>query len=401
MPKRIVPLTDLKVSKAKPKSKPVTLFDGGGLFLLVTPTGGKLWRFKYRFEGKERLMSFGSYPEISLSDAREKREKTRKQVANGVDPCVARKAQKEISKEQNANSFEVIAREWHAKFTPTWTPGHSVTIMSRMQRDLFPYLGALPIHEIRAKELLTTLARVASRGALETAHRLRTIAGQVFRYAVVTGRAERDPSADLKGALPSPKKKNHAAIIDPKKVTGLLRAIDGYRGSFIVKSALQLAPMFFLRPGELRHAEWNEFDFDAVSWSIPASKMKMKKGHIVPLSRQAIEILKELQPLTGHSRYVFPCHRSPLRCMSNNAINAALRRMGFTGDEMTGHGFRAMARTNIDEKLHIRTDFIEHQLAHAVKGPNGTAYDRATYLDERMEMMQLWSDYLDGLKAGA
>ncbi|MBM2838511.1 MAG: integrase, bacteriophage P4-type [Deltaproteobacteria bacterium] len=223
----------------------------------------------------------------------------------------------------------------------------------------------------------------------------------MFRYAVRTGRAERDPSADLKGALLSPTKKKHAAIIDPKKVTGLLKAIDGYQGSLVVKSALQLAPMFFLRPGELRSAEWSEFDFAAAIWLIPAKKMKMKKDHIVPLSRQSIAILKDLQPLTGHRQYVFPSHRSPLRCMSNNAINAALRRMGFTGDEMTGHGFRAMARTILDEVLHVRKDFIEHQLAHAVKDPNGDAYDRTTHLDERKKMMQLWSDYLEGLKAGA
>lgn len=399
MPKGIVPLTDLQVIKAKPKTKQYKLFDGGGLFLLVTPSGGKLWRLKYRFDGKERLMSFGSHPEISIANAREKRDAARKQLANGISPGEALKAQKAVKGEQDTNSFEVIAREWHAKFTPKFSPDHAKKIMSSMQRDLFPYIGARPISEIKAKELLTTLERLESRGVLETAHRVRNTAGQVFRYAVVTGRADRDPSVDLRGALPSPKKRHYGAVTEPKAAAGLLRAIDGFQGSFIVKSALQLAAMFFVRPGELRYAEWSEFDFIAAIWSIPAEKMKMKQAHIVPLSQQAIAILNELKPLTGHSLYVFPCHRSPSRCMSNNAINAALRRMGYDKEEMTGHGFRAMARTILDEVLHVRPDFIEHQLAHAVKDPNGRAYNRTAHLDERKKMMQQWSDYLDGLKA--
>lgn len=266
---------------------------------------------------------------------------------------------------------------------------------------MFPWLGARPIGDIKAPELLAALRRVESRGALETAHRIRTIAGQVFRYAVATGRAERDPSADLRGALPPTSKKHHAAITDPQEVACLLRAIDGYQGGFVVKCALRLASLFFVRPGELRHAEWAEINFDAEQWNIPAERMKMKQSHIVPLSRQALDILRELQPLTGASRYVFPSGRSFARPMSNNAVNAALRRMGFEKDEMTGHGFRAIARTILDEVLQVRPDFIEHQLAHAVKDPNGRAYNRTAHLAERRKMMQLWSDYIDGLKAGA
>jgi len=400
MPKRIIPLTDLKVQKAKPHGKPISLFDGGGLYLLITPSGGKLWRFKYRFNNKEKKLAFGSYPEITLHDARQRREEARRLLANNVDPDAVRKAQKQ-AKTEETETFEVIAREWHTKFTPTWTPGHAVTIMSRLERDLFPWIGKRPINNIKAPELLTVLRRVESRGALESAHRIRTIAGQVFRYAVATGRAERDPAADLKGALPQPGERHHAAITEPKEVAPLLRAIDDYQGHFVVKCALRLAPLLFVRPGELRHAEWAEVDLDAGVWNIPAQKMKMKQAHIVPLCLQAVEILAELKRLTGASRYVFPSGRSFARPMSNNAINAALRRMGYDKDTMTGHGFRAMARTILDEVLNVRVDFIEHQLAHAVRDPLGRAYNRTAHLEERRKMMQTWADYLDGLKAGA
>jgi integrase len=272
--------------------------------------------------------------------------------------------------------------------------------MSRLERDLFPWIGKRPINQIKAPELLAAIRRVESRGALETAHRIRTIAGQVFRYAVATGRAERDPAADLKGALPQPRERHHAAITEPKEVAPLLRTLDGYEGHFVVKCALRLAPMFFVRPGELRNAEWSEIDLDEAAWNIPAHKMKMKQAHIVPLCRQAVEILTELKEFTGESRYVFPSGRSFARPMSNNAVNAALRRMGYDGETMTGHGFRAMARTILDEVLHIRPDYIEHQLAHAVRDPNGRAYNRTAHLEERRKMMQTWADYLDGLKAG-
>jgi len=400
MPKKIVPLSELKIRTAKPKDKPYKLSDVDGLFLLVTEKGGKWWRFKYRFEGKEKLLSLGTYPEISLADARQRRDEARRQIAHGIDPGVLRKAKKQAETEET-ETFEVIAREWHTKFTPTWTSGHATTILSRLERDLFPWIGKRPIAEIKTPELLAVLRRVESRGALESAHRIRTIAGQVFRYAVATGRAERDPSVDLKGALPQPREKHHAAITDPKEVAPLLRALDGYKGHFVVKCALRLAPMFFVRPGELRHAEWAEIDLEESVWNIPAKKMKMKQPHIVPLSRQAVDILTELKELTGESKYVFPSGRSFARPMSENAILAALRRMGYDKETMSGHGFRAMARTILDEVLHVRPDYIEHQLAHAVRDPNGRAYNRTAHLDERRKMMQRWADYLDELKAGA
>ncbi len=400
MPKRVYQLSDIKVRNAKPEKKEYKLFDGGGLYILITPSGGKLWRFKYRFDGKEKVLALGSYPEISLSDARGRKEEARRQIAQNVDPGVVRKAMKQADTTET-ETFEVIGREWHTKFTPTWTLGHARTIMSRLERDLFPWIGTRPINDIKAPELLAVLRRVESRGALESAHRIRTIAGQVFRYAVATGRAERDPSGDLKGALPQPGEKHHAAVTDPKEVAPLLKAIDGYQGHFVVKCALRLAPLFFVRPGELRNAEWAEIDLNEAVWNIPAHKMKMKQAHIVPLCTQAIEILTELKQLTGASKHVFPSGRSLARPMSNNAILAALRRMGYDKDTMTGHGFRAMARTILDEVLQVRPDYIEHQLAHAVRDPNGRAYNRTAHLDKRREMMQLWADYLDGLKEGA
>ncbi len=400
MPKRIMPLSETKVRSAKPRGKEYKLFDGQGLFLLVTSSGGKLWRLKYRFDGKEKMLSVGTYPEISLAEARASRDKARKQIANSIDPGAVRKAMKQATTAET-ETFEVIAREWHAKFTPMWKPGHAATIMARLEHDVFPWMGKRPINEIRAPELLAALRRVENRGALETAHRVRSIAGQVFRYAVATGRAERDCSGDLKGALPQPRERHHAAITEPKEVGPLLRAMDSYQGQFVVKCALRLAPLFFVRPGELRNAEWEEIDLNEGLWNIPAHKMKMKQAHIVPLCAQAKEILIELKQLTGKSKYVFPSGRSFARPMSNNAILAALRRMGYDKETMTGHGFRAMARTILDEVLQVRPDFIEHQLAHAVRDPNGRAYNRTTHLAERREMMQLWADYLDGLKQGA
>jgi len=400
-------LSDVTVRNAKPGEKQFKLFDGDGLFLLVmppgkkTPKGSKCWRFKYRFGGKEKLLALGTYPEISLADARDRRTEARKLLANGVDPGELRKALKAATVAETENSFEVIAREWHSKFSGSWSPSHAETTLKRMRLDVFPVMGARPIADIKAPELLAMLRRIESRGALETSHRVRTVCGQVFRYAVATGRAERDPAADLKGALPPYKKSHLAAVTDPKEVAPLLRAIDGYQGSSIVKCALQLAPLVFVRPGELRQAEWAEIDFEAAEWNIDAARMKMKVAHLVPLSTQAVAILRELHALTGRGRYVFPSGRSFARPMSNNAVNAALRRMGFNKDEMCGHGFRAMARTILDEVLQVRVDFIEHQLAHAVKDPNGRAYNRTAHLAERRKMMQLWADYLDGLKTGA
>ncbi len=394
-------LTDMKVRSAKGKDKPYKITDGQGLYLFVTPQGGKLWRFKYYFNKKEKVRAFGAYPEISLADAREKRDAARKMVANDIDPAEVHKAQKQALIAATENGFETVAREWHEKFKQRWTKVHADTTIRRLERDIFPWLGARPIDEIKAPELLAALRRVESRGAQETAHRLRTICGQVFRYAVATGRAERDPAADLKGALPPAPKTHLAAVTAPKEVAELLRAIDVYQGSFVTKCALQLAPLVFVRPGELRQAQWVEINFETAEWNIPAERMKMKQAHLVPLSQQAVKILWELKPLTGRSPYVFPSVRSSQRPMSDNAILAALRRMGYTKEEMTGHGFRAMARTILDEVLHVRPDYIEHQLAHAVRDPNGRAYNRTAHLEERKKMMQLWSDYLDGLKAGA
>lgn len=410
MPKRIMPLTDMKVLKAKPKEKQITLFDGRGLFLLVTPSGGKLWRFKYRFDDKEKLLSLGTYPEISLADARQRRDDARKLLANGIDPGAVKKAQKASRADSDANSFEVVAREWHEKFKESWSPSHAHVTITRLERDIFPWMGKRPISEIEPPEVLAVLQRIESRGAAETARRMKIVCGQVFRYAVATGRAKRDQTADLKGALKPVISKHMAALTDPKEVAPLLRAIDDYKGSFVVKCALKLAPLFFVRPGELRAAEWDEIDFDKAEWNIPIERMKLplktkqeRKGqsHLVPLPSQAITILQELKPLTGHSKYVFPSHRTPLRPMSDNAVLSALRRMGFAKDEMSGHGFRAMARTILDEILQVRPDFIEHQLAHAVRDPSGRAYNRTAHLAERRRMMQLWADYLDGLKAGA
>ena len=396
-----MPLTDPAVRNAKATEKPLKLADEKGLFLLVSPAGGKWWRLKYRFGGKEKLLSLGTYPDIGLKDARHRRDEARRLLADSVDPGEHRKAKKQARADLAANSFEVIAREWFAKFEPTWTDGHSEKIIRRLERDIFPKLGHRPIADLKAPELLACIRKIEARDALETAHRALQNCGQVFRYAIATGRAERDPAADLRGALPPVKETHHAAITDPSAVGGLLRAIDGYGGSLITQCALRLAPLVFLRPGELRQAEWSEFDLDKGEWNISAERMKMKEAHLVPLSAQAIAILREIHALTGHGRYVFPSARTGERPMSNNAINAALRRMGYAKDEMSGHGFRAMARTILDEVLGVRTDFIEHQLAHAVRDPNGRAYNRTAHLAERSKMMQQWADYLDKLKAGA
>lgn len=408
MPKRIAPLSDIQVRNAKPKDKDVKLFDGQGLFLLVTTAGGKLWRLKYDFQGKNKLLALGAYPAISLADARQRRDEAKKLLANGVDPSETKKAQKAAQTAGDANSFEVVAREWHTKFAPTWSDSHAYWVLRRLEQYVFPAIGSRPIVDLKGLDVLNVLQRIEA-VALETAHRVKFVIGQIFRYAVGSGRAERDWTADLKGLLPPRSQKHHAAITDPKEVAELLRAIDAYTGTFSVKCALQLAPLVFLRPGEFRQAEWPEFDLDAAEWNVPIERMKLKKRikedrkgdkHLVPLSRQAVGILTELQALTGSSRYVFPCARSFARPMSNMAVNAALARMGYKG-EMTSHGFRALARTILDEVLQQRVDLIEHQLAHAVKDPNGRAYNRTTHLAERKKMMQLWADYLDGLKAGA
>lgn len=392
-------LTDVAIRNSKPGDKPIRLSDGAGLYLLLMPNGSRWWRMDYRFEGTRKTLSMGVYPDITLKDARARRDDARKLVANGIDPSENRKAQKAARADSVANSFEVVAREWFAKFAPSWVESHASRIMQRLERDLFPWLGSRPIAEISAPELLTVLRRIEGRGAIETTHRALQNCGQVFRYAVATGRAERDPSGDLRGALAPVKETHFAAVTDPKQVGELLRSLDGYEGSLIVRCALRLAPLVFVRPGELRNAEWTDIDLDAAEWRYMVSKTETP--HIVPLARQAVEILQELQPLTGRSRYVFPSARTSGRPMSDNAILAAMRRLGISKDEMTGHGFRAMARTILDEVLGFRPDYIEHQLAHAVRDPNGRAYNRTAHLGERRRMMQEWADYLDQLRSGA
>lgn len=390
-------LTDTAVRKAKPTDKTQRLFDGGGLYLEITPAGGKRWRQKYRFAGKEKLLAHGIYPDVSLAEARERRDNARKLLANGVDPSQHRRATKAAGIERAGNSFEVISREWLAK--RDWVPNYTAKVTAWLDNDVFPYIGSRPIAELTAPEFLRIGRRIEERGAIESAHRVLQNCGQVMRYAIATGRADRNPVADLKGALSPTPEKHHAAIVDPEGIGALLRAIDGYKGSHVTRCALQLAPLLFVRPGELRQAEWAEIDLEAAEWNIPASKMKMRQPHLVPLSRQAIAILEELQPLTSRSQYVFPGGRSSKRPMSENALTAALRRMGYEQGTMTVHGFRAMARTILDEVLHYRPDYIEHQLAHAVKDPNGRAYNRTSHLPERRKMMQAWADYLDRRRA--
>ncbi|MGA7179247.1 MAG: integrase arm-type DNA-binding domain-containing protein [Thiobacillaceae bacterium] len=393
-----MPLTDTAIRNAKPAEKPYKLADTMGLYLLVNATG-KYWRMNYRFGGKQKTLALGVYPTITLADARQRRDDARKLLANETDPSLVKAVNKQVRQQAAENTFEAVAREWFAKKLPGWAPATAKKVMRYLENDLFPWLGNRPIKDIGAPDLLATVRRVESRGALELAHRIREYSGQVFRYAVATGRADRDPSGDLKGALPPVKAKHHASVTEPKQIGALLRAIHDFSGTFVTKCALQLAPLVFVRPGELRHAEWSEIDLDAAEWQIPAVKMKMGDKHIVPLSRQAAEILRAIHPLTGSGRYVFPGVRTANRPMSENTVNAALRRMGFEKHEMTGHGFRSMASTLLHEQGWPH-DAIERQLAHAERNAVSAAYNYAEHLPKRREMMQAWADYLDGLAAG-
>ena len=392
-------LTPSAVANAKPRAKPYKLADERSMFLLVMPGGGKLWRFKYRRPdtGKENLLSLGAYPDVSLKRAREKRDEARALLAEGIDPGEKRKAEAVAGVE----TFEAVAREWYAKHEPRWGENHAANTIERLTRDVFPWLGSKPIAKLTAPAILATLRRVEARGALETAHRERGYIGQIMRYAVATGRADSDPTASLRGALPPATVTHHPAITDPAQVGELLRAIEAFTGTLPVKCALKLAAMTFVRPGELRTMEWAEVDLDKAEWNIPPEKMKMKTAHLVPLSAQAVATLRELHALTGAGRYVFPGTRNRKMPLSDAALNAALRRMGFDQNTMTMHGFRAMARTILDEVLGFRPDYIEHQLAHAVRDPLGRAYNRTAHLPERRKMMQVWADYLDTLRSGA
>lgn len=396
-----MPLTDVAARTAKPREQPYTLADGRGLVLQVTPQGGKRWRFRYRFEGKEKMLSMGLYPDVPLATARERRDEARKLIAEGQDPSAVRRAHKAATDGAPLNSFEVLAREWFEQSKPAWKKSHSNKIIARLENDLFPWLGKLPINEIEAPVILAALKRIVSRGAVDTAHRARNDCSQVFRFAIAHGHATRDPAADLRGrhALPPVKKTHFPTILEPKAIGDLLRAIDGYRGAHVTRCALLLAPLVFVRPGELRAAEWAEFDLEAAEWRIPAYRMKAGEQHLVPLSTQALAVLGELHPLTGHGRFLFPSGRTMDRCMSENTVNGALRRLGYSKEEFTGHGFRSMASTILNEHGWHR-DAIERQLAHAERNAVRAAYNYAEHLPERRRMMQAWADYLDALRAG-
>jgi integrase len=394
-----MPLTDIAIKNTKPSEKIVRKFDERGLYLEISPSGGKWWRLKYRFAGKEKRLSLGVYPDVGLKEARERRDEARGLLAKGIDPGENRKAQKKASAERSANSFEVVAREWITQQSTAWVEGHRVRILRLFELNVFPWIGDRPVADLTAPEVLAVLRQIEGRGAVDTAHRIRGYCGQVFRYAVATGRATQDPTAALRGALAPVKGGHFAATTEPKQLAGILRAIDSYEGTLPVRCALRLAPLVFVRPGELRKAEWADFDLDAAEWRYTVTKTNTQ--HIVPLAVQAVAILRELRPLTGKGRLAFPSARSSERPMSDNTILAAMRRMGIGKEEMTGHGFRAVARTILDEVLHVRPELIEHQLAHAVRDPNGRAYNRTAHLPERKQMMQQWADYLDRLKAGA
>ena len=391
-------LTNTAIQNAKPSEKSYKIYDTDGLFMQVTPAGGKWWRFKYRFEGKEKLLSLGTYPEVSLKQARDKRDDARKLIANDqIDPSDNRQKIKAEKKLSSANSFELVAREWWATHMRNKAESHKDKVIRRFELYLFPWIGDAPIADITAPQLLQVVKRIENLNKLETAHRALQTAGQVFRYAVQTGRAIRDVTYDLKGALPATTTKHMAAFTDPKDISELLRAIDGFNGTVTVQCALKLSPLVFVRPSELRQAKWNDIDLEAGEWRYVVSKTKT--DHLVPLSKQAIEILREMQPLSGHREYVFPGGHSPLRPMSEAAVNAALKRMGYdTQTQITGHGFRAMARTILHERLNIDPHIIEHQLAHSVPDTLGSAYNRTRFIEQRKTMMQQWADYLDQLK---
>jgi len=393
-------LNTLTIKSAKPKAKKYRLPDGNGLYLEVTPSGGKLWRMKYRFLKKEKLLSFGAFPDVSLKEARVFKNEAKKLLSEEIDPAALKKELKQSKLADAKNSFEMVAREWVEQNKSKWAGSNAKHVMGRFERFIFPTLGKKSINDITAPDLLIAIRRIEKSGSIYTAYKVLQNCGQVFRYAMATARTTSDPSTALKGALPPIKTKHHASITNPKKIGELLRAINGYEGSFITQCALKLAPLVFVRPGELRHAEWQEIDIEKAEWRIPAEKMKMKAVHIVPLSKQAITILEDIQAVTGHGKYVFPSVRTNTRPMSENTINAGLRRLGYTKEEMTGHGFRSMASTLLNEQG-WHWDAIERQLAHAERNSIRAAYNYAEHLPERIKMMQHYADYLNGLANGA
>lgn len=408
-----MPLSDVAIRKAKPglipardtradprpTTKPYKLADGGGLYLEVMPTGGKLWRWKYRYAGKEKRLALGSYPDVTLLEVRARHAEARKLLATGMDPAEQRKAQKAATVDRAANTFGAVAAEMIAQREQG---GRKLSAVSKERAGrLLGYLSPvanLPIAAVDAPMLLGAIRKIEARG-METAHRARAFAGQVFRYGIATGRCKGNPARELLGALAPVAGGHFASLTEPERVAPLLRALWGYQGGPVVQAALKVAPLVFVRPGELRAARWSDIDLDGAEWRFTASKTGTP--HIVPLATQVVDVLRELQPLTGRGVYAFPSERGRGKPMSENTINAALRALGYGSDTMTGHGFRAMARTMLDEVLGFRPDFIEHQLAHAVKDPNGRAYNRTSHLPERRRMMQAWADYLDGLRTEA
>lgn len=391
-------LTDTQIRQAKPGSTKHRLSDGDGLFLLVLPNGARWWRLDYRLHGRRNTISLGTYPEVSLAAARQRRAEARTQVAAGVDPSHVRQ-QLKVAR-SSGNTFAAVAAEWLAKQQNVFAPVTLKTATWQVADLVNPWMGNRPVGEIEPPELLAVLRRIEARGRHDTAHRVKQRCGQIFRYAIATGRAQRDPSADLRGALTPVNTRHRAAVTEPEDIKALLQALDGYQGTFVVACALRLAPLTFVRPGELRRAEWTEVNLERAEWRLPATKMKMREPHIVPLSTQAVELLRELQLLTGTGLYLFPSIRTRQRPMSENTINAALRRLGYATDQMCGHGFRAMASTSLNE-LGWPEDVIERQLAHRPRNKVRATYNRAQYLPERRRMMQAWANHLDVLRAGA
>ena len=395
-------LTDIAIRRTQPGDKPIKLNDGNGLFLSVQPNGSRWWRLRYHFAKKEKMLSLGTYPEITLKDARDRREEARKLLANGIDPSEQRKTTRLAQELASCATFEAVARQWDAEHMINKANSHRDKVMRRLEVDVFPWIGRRPIEQITAPEILVVLRRIVARGVLETAHRAQQNIGQVIRYAIATGRATTDPTQALRGALPTYKPGNMPSPAEsPQKTAELLRMMEAFQGSHQVASALKLLPLLFCRPGELRHMRWEEINIETHEWRYLVSKTKTQ--HIVPLSQQALAILEDLRPLTGHlpGGWVFP-GRNPKTPMSNMAINAAYRRMGIdTKTELTGHGWRSVARTLLHEQLHFNPEIIEHQLAHRVPDALGTAYNRTKFIKERRDMMQTWANYLDKLKKGA
>ena len=389
-----------QVKRVKGTDKPFKLADGYGMYLLVQPNGAKYWRLKYRFAGKEKLLALGVYPSVTLAQARLLRDEAKVLLRDNCDPSLAKQLQKNFSQIKNGDTFEGVATEWFEAKIADKSQSYKERTWRILEKDLFPPIGQISTNDLSAQQLLKALRAIEQR-TVDIAHRAKQTASQVLRYAIATGRADRDVAADLTGTLKPRKVKHTATLLDPKEIGQLLNSIDAYFGTLVVKSALKLSPLLFVRPGELRTMEWQEIDWQTERWEIPDKKMKMRQPHVVPLATQSVEILMQLQPLTGRGNYVFPSGRKGGRPLSDNGVRTALRSLGYSKEQITPHGFRAMARTLLDEKLGYRVDYIEHQLAHAVKDPLGRAYNRTTHLDERREMMQGWADYLDVLRRGS